>query len=59
MAYGANVPENFRRAASSVDRILKGAKAGDLPIQEPVGCNFVVKLKTARDLPDRADEVLE
>jgi putative ABC transport system substrate-binding protein len=50
MAYGANVPDNFRRAASSVDRILKGAKAGDLPIQEPVGCNFVVNLKTARDL---------
>jgi putative tryptophan/tyrosine transport system substrate-binding protein len=67
MAYGANVPDNFRRAASYVDRILKGAKAGDLPIQEPVRFDFVVNLKTARELgltilPSilaRADEVIE
>jgi len=67
MAYGTNVADNFRRAASYVDRILKGARPGDLPIQEPVKFDFVVNLKTAKDLgftipacnPARADEVIE
>ena len=67
MAYGTNVPDNFRRAANYVDRILKGAKPSDLPIQEPVKFDFVVSLKTARELGltipplilGRADEVIE
>jgi putative ABC transport system substrate-binding protein len=67
MAYGANVVDNFHRAAGYVDRILKGASPADLPIQEPVKSDFVVNLKTAKELglriPQsilvRADEVIE
>jgi len=67
MADGANTPDNFRRAAGYVDRTLKGAKAGDLLIQEPVKFDFVVSLKTAQELNltipptilARADKVIE
>ena len=48
IAYGPNVPDAYRRAAYYVDRILKGAKPGDLPIQEASNFDFVVNLQTAR-----------
>jgi putative ABC transport system substrate-binding protein len=67
IAYGPNVPDNFRRAARYVDLILKGANPGDLPVQEPVKIDLVVNLKAAKalgiDMPTalllRADEVIE
>ena len=67
ISYGRNVSENFRQAAGYVDKILKGAKPGDLPIQQPTRFELVVNLKTAQGLGltippsilDRADEVIE
>ena len=67
LCYGINVAENFRRAATFVDKILKGAKAGDLPIEAPVRLQLLVNLKTAKSIGlvisesflVRADEVIE
>jgi putative tryptophan/tyrosine transport system substrate-binding protein len=49
-AYSADRVDNFRKAASYVDRILRGEKAGDLPVQEPTKYEFVINLKTAKAL---------
>jgi putative tryptophan/tyrosine transport system substrate-binding protein len=67
IGYGVNFSDLFRRAASIVDKILKGAKAGDIPIEQATKFQTIVNLETARalglDLPTeilaRADEVIE
>jgi putative ABC transport system substrate-binding protein len=66
MSYGSSVPELYGRAAEYIDRILKGSKAGELPVEQPTTFTLAVNLKTARDLglmiPQsflvRADQVL-
>jgi putative ABC transport system substrate-binding protein len=50
LSYGPNIIELHRRGADYVDRIAKGAKPGDLPIEQPTRLEFVINLKTARTL---------
>jgi len=66
MTYGVSYPDLYRRAATYVDKILRGARPADLPIQQPIKLELVINLKTAKALGLtisesfllRADEVI-
>jgi putative ABC transport system substrate-binding protein len=67
MSYGVNVSDSLRRAAFYIDKILKGANPGDLPVEQPNKIELIINLKTAKalglDVPlhlqQLADEVIE
>ena len=67
MSYGPNIVELFRRTATYVDKIFKGAKPSELPVQQPTTFEFIINLKTAKQIgltipPNvltRADKVIK